>query len=369
MRHLVDKTRASRLRAGCVALLCMSVMQACGRPPVVAKRVPSAVVSERGETLDPALLSAEVGEREGDAYRLGPGDTLLVAVYGHPELSIAPFVPLGGVSAAGGRPAGLVVDNDGSIQLPLIGSVNVAGKTSDEVRVLLEQGLATYVRDPKVSVQVLFAGNIRYYMIGQFTSPGLKYADRPLGLLEALSLGGSVDLAHASLRSAYVSRKGKKLPVDFRRLILEGDLMQNIRLKTGDVVVVPDRQNEEAFVFGGVSGSNPAGGAVAFINGRLSLLQALASAGFGATERFQGKLSDVHVIRSEGDRGELFIVDANAILQGKAAPFDLAPGDVVYVPSTALSDWNQVLNALIPFLQAVSGVLQPFVQIKYLSTR
>jgi polysaccharide export outer membrane protein len=215
-------------------------------------------------------------------------------------------------------------------------------------------------------VQVVFAGNIRYYLLGQFTAPGLKYSDRPLRLLEALTLGGSIDLANASLRSAYVARSGKRLPIDFRHLIIDGDLTQNIALRTGDLVVVPDRENEQAFVFGGTPTSDPQGGAVPFVSGRLTLLQALSKVGFGMSEHFQGKLSDVHVIRSEGDHGELFIVDANAILEGEAASFELAPGDVVYVPATALANWDQALNAIIPFLQTVSGILNPFVQIKYL---
>jgi polysaccharide export outer membrane protein len=333
----------------------------------VAKAIPTAVVSRRLAQLDPSLLAAAVGEREGDAYRLGPGDSLLVAVYEHPELSIAPYVPVGS-AAQGGRPVGLLVDNDGTIQLPLIGTVNVAGETTDRVRLLLEDRLSQYIKVPRVTVQLVFPSTIRYYLLGQFTSPGVKYSDRPLGLLEALSLGGSVDLERASLSTAYVARQGKKLPVDFRKLVLEGDLMQNIRLKTGDVVVVPDRQNEQAFVFGGVAQSNPAGGAVPFVNGRLTLIQALARGGFGQSERFQGVLSDVHVIRSQGGRGELYIVDARAIMEGTAASFDLEPGDVVYVPETALADWDQALSALIPFLGAVAGILQPFVQIKYLST-
>lgn len=352
-------------RAALVVALTVCAI-ACGRPPVTSRAMPSAVVSHNGTKLDPALLAAAVGEREGDAYRLGPGDSLLVLVYDHPELSMAPYVPMG-TSTQGGRPVGLLVDNDGTIQLPLVGSVKIEGQTTDEVRLMLEERLAYYLKEPKVTVQLIFPGNIRYYLVGQFTNPGLKYTDRPLGLLEALSLGGSVDLERASLTTAYVARKGKKLPVDFRRLLLEGDLMQNIRLKTGDVVVVPDHQNEQAFVFGGVSGSNPAGGAVPFVGGRLSLLQALARAGFGESERFRGKLSDVHVIRSEGDHGELFVVDAAAILNGEAAPFELAPGDVIYVPPTGLASWDQALNALLPFLETIAGILQPFVQLKYLS--
>jgi polysaccharide export outer membrane protein len=312
------------------------------------------------------LLDATIGGREEDPYRIGPGDTVMVAVYGHPELSIAQYATPG-LASPNGRISGLLVDNDGTVQLPLIGTINVAGKTSEQLRTYLEQQLAIYVKEPKVTVQVVFAGSIRYYLLGQFTQPGLKYSDRPLRLLEALSLGGSVMMDKASLRSGYLARKGKRLPVNFLRLVREGDLTQNIKLQSGDLVMIPDNASEQAFVFGGSAGSNPAGGAVQFVNGRLDLLQALARAGFGFRERVQAKLTEVRVIRSEGDHGELFVVDAQRILQGEAAPFELVPGDVVFVPTTALTDWNQALDQLLPSLQTVGGLLTPFVQIKYLS--
>ncbi len=346
-------------------LLCATILGVgCSpRPPVVAKALPSAVRARQADTLDPKLLDAAIGGKDGEAYRLGPGDKLFVAVYGHPELSLGAFT---GGQAPQAVPA-LTVDNDGTIQLPLIGSAQVAGKTAEEVRRFLEGALAVYVKDPRVNVQVTFNGSLRFYLLGQFASPGLKYSDRPVRLLEALALGGSISLESASLRSAYISRGNKRLPVNLFRLIREGDLTQNIKLQTGDVVLVPDNQNEKAFVFGGAAGSNARGGVVQFINGRLTLLQALAQVGFGVRERTQAKLSDVRVIRSEGDRGELFIVDAESILQGEAAPFELLPGDIVFVPNTALATWNEALSQLIPTLQVVSGVLSPFVQIKYLS--
>jgi polysaccharide export outer membrane protein len=324
------------------------------------------VRSQQAATLPPELLDATIGGREDDPYRIGPGDTVMVAVYGHPELSIAQYATPG-LAAPNGRISGLVVDNDGTVQLPLVGTINVAGKTSEQLRSYLEQQLAIYVKEPKVTVQVVFTGSIRYYLLGQFTQPGLKYSDRPLRLLEALSLGGSVMMDKASLRAGYLARKGKRLPINFLRLVREGDLTQNIKLQSGDLVMIPDNASEQAFVFGGSAGSNPTGGAVQFVNGRLDLLQALARAGFGFRERVQARLSEVRVIRSEGDHGELFIVDAQRILQGEAAPFELVPGDVVFVPTTALTDWNQALDQLLPSLQAVGGLLTPFVQIKYLS--
>ena len=348
---------------GCSALW----LAACGsRPAVVAKSLPSPIRSHRQEVLDRQTVADIVGERDGEAYRVGPGDTLLVAVYGHPELSIAPYAGGSSLTADRSRLSGLAIDNDGTIQFPLIGTVPVAGKTSAQLRTFLETELATYVKEPKVTVQVVFTGSIRYYLLGQFTQPGLKYSDRPLRLLEALSLGGSVELEKASLRSAYVARAGKRLPVNFLRLVREGDLTQNLKLRSGDVIMVPDNTSERAYVFGGAAGSNPRGGTVSFVNGQLSLLQALAQIGFGTTEHVQAKLSETYVIRSEADRGELFVIDAEQLMQGEAADFALAPGDVVYVPPTWVTSWNQVLAQLIPTLQTISGVLNPFVQIKYL---
>jgi polysaccharide export outer membrane protein len=353
-----------------ISLLALSLsLFACGSTPAVqARSLPSSVKVHRKEVLDQRLVQEIIGERDGDAYRVGPGDTLLVAVYGHPELSIAPYAGgMGSLSADRNRLSGLVIDNDGTIQFPLVGTVQIAGKTSAELKKFLEEELVTYVKDPKVTIQVVFTGSIRYYLLGQFTQPGLKYSDRPLRLLEALSLGGSVELDKASLRSAYIARKGKRLPINFYRLIREGDLSQDIRLRTGDVVLVPDNTNERAYVFGGAAGSNPRGGTVSFVNGRLTLLQALAQVGFGTTEHVQGKLSETYVIRSEADRGEVFVIDADRLLHGEAADFELAPGDVVYVPPTWVTSWNQVLAQLLPTLQTISGVLAPFVQIKYLS--
>jgi polysaccharide export outer membrane protein len=371
-------TSVSRLRARVPAqchrfgvlvsmLLFMHALGCASTPAVVSKPLPSPVVSRQEEVLDPTLLQAVLGEREGDAYRIGAGDTLLVAVYGHPELSIAPYAGSSLNAAQGSRLSGLVVDNDGTAQFPLIGQLQVAGKTSNELRLFLEQELGKYLKEPKVTVQVVFTGSIRYYLLGQFTQPGVKFSDRPLRLLEALSLGGSVQLEKASLMTAYVVRNGKRLPVNFQRLLREGDLRQNIRLRSGDVVFVPDNSGDTAFVFGGNAGSNPRGGAVPFRNGRLDLLQALADAGFGARERATGKLSETRVIRSQGDRGQLFVIDAERMLNGEAGPFALVPGDIVFVPQTGIAGWNEAMAELLPTLQVVSGLLTPFVQIRYLS--
>ena len=354
----------SRVRSFETIILILCAMVAgCSSPPVVSKPLPSAVKSIKRETLEPEVFKQAVGAGEYDAYRVGPGDALLVAVYNHPELAIGTYA---GVGMGMGRVPGFQVDNDGTIQFPLIGAVQVAGKTANQLRVYLEERLGAYWHEPKVTVQVAFHGSIRYYLLGQFTDPGLKYSDRPLRLMEALSLGGSVVLERASLQSAYIARNGKRLPIDFQRLVRDGDLKHNIPLRTGDVVVVPDNASEQAYVFGGVTGDSGTRGVVRFVNGRLDILQALSQAGFGFRERSDGILAETHVIRSHGDEGTLFVVDVERIIHGDAANFHLMPGDIIFVPTTWVTDWNNALRQLLPTLQTISGLLSPFVQIRYL---
>ena len=121
-RRAAGRVRISARALAPGLLLLAGFCAACSSPPVVVKSLPSAVVSRKPELLDPALLDETIGGRDGEAYRVGPGDTILVAVYGHPELSIGSYGGSGVVGQAN-RLAGLVIDNDGTIQFPLIGSV------------------------------------------------------------------------------------------------------------------------------------------------------------------------------------------------------------------------------------------------------
>lgn len=316
--------------------------------------LPSAVISKHEEHL--SLTTIQRLLHKSITYHLGPGDVVSVSVYLHPELCIpSPVANSTGL-------AGAIVSNGGNLQLPLLGVVHVAGLTTKQLQADLTKRYAKYIIDPKVSVQLQVAHSIRYYLLGEFDKPGLVYSDRPLDLLEAMALGGSVNLQEADLRGAYVVQNGQKLPINFHKLILDGNLQQNIPLKTGDTVVIPSISTMRVYVFGAVS--KP--GAVSFPNGRLNLLQALSDAGMNISTMTTAQLSDVRVIRSEGASGQFFVINAEAIFRGKAAPFFLKSGDIIYVPQTTVSSWNQTLQLLLPSLQAIGDILNPFVSIKYL---
>lgn len=346
-------------RMGCylLSILLAVLMAGCAHAPTApAVASPSAVISHKTETLSRQEVKALL--HPGPiTYHLGAGDVVAIDVYQHPDLS----VPVPGVATSSGPP-GAVVSNDGNLQLPLLGVVPVAGLTVAGLRQKLTRAYGRFLRHPSISVQVEEPRSIRYYLLGEFATPGLKYADRPLDLLDALALGGSINFREADLHGAYVVQGGQKLPLDFEQLLLQGDQTLNIRLRSGDTIVVPSNASMAAYVFGTVGKPGP----VAFSNGRLTLLQALAEAGMDLDHIDPAKLDAVRVIRAHGARGQYFVVDARRILEGRAAPFPLESGDIVYVSPTALGSWNAAIGELLPSFQLFGAVLNPFVQIKYL---
>ena len=316
----------------------------------------SAVVSSESKSLSPEQMAQVLDPHASSAYTLGPNDIIAVSVYMHPELS----VPLQGSI---GSTSGALITGDGDVQLPLIGNINVNGKTLEQAQQIITSAYGNYIDNPNVAVQLVQAQSLRYYLLGAFTDPGVKYPIHQLSLLDVLALGGSVDLSKADLYQAYVAQGAVKVPVDLHSLLVDGDLSQNVVLTPGDAIVIPSADNENAYVMGSVH--KP--GAVAFTNGRLFLLQALSESGFDLTSYSQAQLSNIHILRSRGNSAEFIVVNARAILDGKASMFALQPGDVVFVPPNGIATWNQILNMALPSLQAISSVLSPFVQIAYLS--
>lgn len=349
------------LQRSSLALLAALELSGCAsetpRPVTITTMPSSAVISSETRTLSPDQMAMVTDTRTQAAYLLGPNDVIAVSVYLHPELSV-PLAASGGASASGA-----LVTSDGTVQLPLIGNVNVDGKTIAEAQQLISSAYSTYIDDPKVAVELVQAQSMRYYLLGAFTDPGVKYPVHSLTLLDALALGGSVDLSKADLYQAYVAQGSVKLPVDLHALLVNGDLSQNIALSPGDAIVIPSAANESVYVMGALTKPS----AVPFDNGSLSLPQALGASGFDLNSYSQAQLSNIHIIRSHGDSAQFIVVDAQAILNGKAAVFQLEPGDVVFVPPTTIATWNQILNMALPSLQTISSVLNPFVQITYLS--
>lgn len=308
--------------------------------PIVEKIAVSAVPLPS----DPAPASLD--------YQVGIGDVLSVLVYARPDLSVG--------GTAGSATKGARVDGSGNIQLPLSGTVKAAGLTVSAIRKNVEAALANYLQSPSVVVEVAEYHSKPLYLMGQFRTPGVYYMDRPMTFLQGVALGNGFDTA-ANLRGVRLLRDQKIAPVDVYSLILDGRIEQNVWLRAGDTVFIPDNKAQNVFVFGAVAKPGPQ----PMPQGRMHILEAIAAADLRPTGY---DLQNVRVIRSlTTTTGELLVVDVEKIRRGETLPLQLMDGDVIYVPKNVFGTWNDVITDILPSLNAISSLLQPFVSIKYLS--
>ncbi len=161
-------------------------------------------------------------------YRIGPGDTLKVYVFQNDELSVT--VPV--------RP-------DGKISTPLVEDMVAVGKTPSQLARDIEKSLGEYVKAPKVNVVVMIAVSVysQVKVIGQVLHPqALPYRDGMTVLDAVLAVGGLGQFAAGN--RAHIARTDNGKPVEIKvkldSLVNDGDMKQNLALKPGDVLVVPE---------------------------------------------------------------------------------------------------------------------------------
>lgn len=180
-------------------------------------------------TTPPASLVAPPGDAAA-AYRIGPGDTLSISVYGAPDLSVA----------------SLPVRPDGRISTPLVPDLAAVGKTPTELGGEIASRLRKYVKDPQVTVMVnTFNGPLdrSIRVIGQASTPEtIPYVDGMTLLDVMVAVKGLTP--YAAGNSAKVIRKedGKEIaiPVRIGALLNSGEISQNIAMHPGDIVVIPE---------------------------------------------------------------------------------------------------------------------------------
>jgi polysaccharide export outer membrane protein len=281
-----------------------------------------------------------------EEYRVKIGDSLIISVYQEPDLSTS-------VVAEAARKT--LVDKDGTIQLPKLGTLHVTGMTVHELRDEIVKRLKDILLHPDVTVTVVDSEMSRYYLVGEFTQTKSIEKDYPLTLLEVIAEGGGIKVATADLRRSYVVRNGKKLPINLYRLIEKGDISQNIDMKHRDTVVIPTNLEQFVYVFGRVSGSGKS--QIPLINGKLTLTEALSLSRFTATEEKDGTIEKVYVVRTEMDRIETFELNAEKMFLGESIPFQLVAGDVIYIPKSTIGTINGVIDKIFPSLQLIQETL------------
>ncbi len=293
------------------------------------------------EAVPPALLGYQP-----QAYQIGPGDTLYITVWNHPELTS----PAGNQNQAAAN--GRVVQADGSIYYPFAGKVQAAGKTIEQLRQVLASQLSTYLKKPQVDVSVISYASQRVVLEGAFTKTGPQpIAGVPLTLGEAMGKA-IVDNPNANLSDVVLTRDGHAYHLDVDRMERNGQAKE-IYLKGGDRIFLPYNDHQQVYVMGEVNRPR----VVRFSSADISLTEAIGAAGGLNQVTSKGK---IYVIRNTSHPGDakatVYELDAkSAVALALGSQFEVQPGDVVFASAAGITRWNRFLSQLLPITSAINS--------------
>lgn len=309
--------------------------------PVVAPAPAAAVFPGEVVVRQP---SADLLRPASDPFTLGAGDRIEVEIMGDPATRET-----------------LTVGPDGKIYYHLLRGVDVSGLTLRQARERLEKELAEFVREPQLSVNLRDIQSKHVWLMGRVGQPGIYPLTAPTTLIEAMTLAGGTSQSDslvtteelADLRHSFVLRGGELLPVDFQRLLRDGDMRHNIYLRPDDFVFVPSSLTKDVYVLGAVRAPMAVG-----YRDNLTLIAAISSSGGLIPKLAHGK--HVAIVRGSLAQPTVTLVDCEAIMRGTAPDVLLEPHDIIYVPDSPYRTLNRyvemVVNTFVGTIAANEGI-------------
>jgi protein involved in polysaccharide export with SLBB domain len=246
---------------------------------------------------------------------LGPGDIVDIHFYGNSALSRT----------------NVFIGPDGRINYLQATGLPAAGLTIEELKARLDKELSEYYPAARTMVIPAAFNSKKYFMLGKVNAKGAYPLDRPLTLLEAVARAKGLEtglyqrttVEIADLGRSFIVRENEKLPVDFERLFLEGDLSQNISIEPNDYIFFASTGANDIYVLGEVMLPGPLG----FVQSA-SVMSAIADRGGYTDKAFKKR---VLVVRGSLNEPETFVVDSGGVLDARFRDFKLQPRDIVYV--------------------------------------
>jgi polysaccharide export outer membrane protein len=322
--------------AACVAFLAKPVIAQDTSPQ---DQDPGADVQSAEPNQASDGMEVEGGGMIGSDYKLGPEDVVTVTVFNLPEMTQT-----------------VRVENDGTINVKLLGPVPAAGLNTTQLKKELERDWGkTYIQDPIVSVYIKQFHSTPVSVVGAVAKPGLYQLPGPRTLVQVIAMAGGVNMPGTAAgnmqggapagRWAYITRKdgfaGLKLTegiqklapdqvkVDLGRLLYSHDEALNLPVKPFDTITVS--KAGIVYVVGSVQKS---GGFTLEDVDSLTALQALSLA--------QGCAGTCNMHKDEivrplpGGGRQLTYINLGKIMKGKAKDPILKANDMLIVPGSMM---------------------------------
>jgi polysaccharide export outer membrane protein len=282
---------------------------------------------------NPTASSASEQKPECDSqirstYLLGPDDQLEIS---GPELTDMPTKPVR-------------IDGEGDIEVPLAGTVHVAGLTVQQTEQKLDEALSEYIRHPQVVVNVVEVRSQPVSVLGAVNSPGVHQVQGHKTVMEMLAAAGGIrqDAGYSiritrelewgciPLPGSHLDASGKYsvAEVNLRKIMDAKTPEENIQIFPHDVISVP--KAEMVYVIGEVHRS---GGFVLGEHKSISVLQALSLAE-GLNTGADPRHAKILRLKPDADQREELKVDVKDALNGKKPDFPLQGEDILFIPGS-----------------------------------
>ncbi len=202
--------RTFRVAAACAALLVIVTGASGGQQP-----------SASAATNSPAVANAP----DSPEYTIGPGDVLNVNFWREPEMS-----------------GEVVVRPDGKITIPLIKEVSAVGLTPNQLEAEIQARAERFVQEASATVTVRTINSRMVYITGNVARPGGYALNGPTSVLQFIAQVGGV-LEYSDSKNIVIMRtrggKSETFKFNYKDIVKQKNLAQNIELRPGDTVIVP----------------------------------------------------------------------------------------------------------------------------------
>lgn len=285
-----------------------------------------------------SLFSAATGHCEtqdnNPGYRLGSDDVITISILAGGEEQVA---------------KDLVVGANGDINVPFIGKIKAAGLTMEELeKVILKPLEKDFFVAPQVNLRIKEYQSLQFFVSGAVGSPGKYALDFIPTVMDLIANAGGVLPERGNL--AYILRgvtdheiseselektisKTEPIKVDLSKLLDEGDMSGNIKLKSGDTLYIPlgsklDQAGTKIYVQGKVKSP----GIFDYQPGITALSACIMAGGF---DKFAAP-NRARIIRQTQEGQETIKLNLDKVISGDSPDLPLKPGDRIHIPETWL---------------------------------
>ena len=261
-------------------------------------------------------------------YSIGPGDVINVSITDIEDID-----------------GSYTISPNGDVTIPYVGQVVIDGKTKEEAQSFINEVLKTFYQEPETIVKIEQYNSAYVYITGAINRPlSILLSEQPLKILDALIRAGYVKDQKSYIKTALLRRGDEVFEIDLYELLNKNNTDYDIYLRKDDVLHVSETDTDQAYAFGEFTTSGPIA-----VYKDLTLTEMLATKGIN---KATAKTKNIYVMRE--DLTKFLHIDIYSInLNNPAAflsanNFYILPNDIVFIPSTKLVKWNNVISLLTP---------------------